>query len=213
MPSQTRSKAPEKGTRGKGRRPTPKAGTDIPLLPVAVAAILVVVAISVAAWGFINHNQNQPSPVAGIKCDQLEQTQVHYHSALQIEYLGTPIHIPTDIGRLSSCFYWLHMHDESPGVIHIESPANQTFTLGDFFDVWAKSKGTAEPLDSTHVSSFTLSKDQTLIVFIDLNDGKGPQRFTGNPRSIVLKAHEVITLEITPPVEDPPPTFTFPNGT
>lgn len=176
-----------------------------------MGAILVAAAIGIVAYGILQQN---PSPnVGSIKCDRLEQTQVHYHAALQIEYLGNPISIPTDIGRPSTgCFYWLHMHNESPGVIHIESPANQTYTLGDFFDVWAKTKGTPEPLDSTHVSSFTLTKDQQLIVLVDYQDSKGPTRYTGNPRGIVLKAHEVITLEITPPVVDPPPSFTFPGG-
>jgi len=28
----------------------------------------------------------------------------------------------------------------------------------------------------------------------------------------VLKSHEVITIEITPPDVNPPPSFTFPSG-
>jgi len=180
-------------------------------MPIVLGGLLVAIAIGIIAYAYVHQN---PSPAVGsIKCDRLEQTQVHYHAALQIEYVGNPISIPTDIGRPSTgCLYWLHMHDESPGVIHIESPANQTYTLGDFFDVWAKSKGTPEPLDSTHVSSFTLTKDQQLIVLVDLHDSKGPTRYSGNPRSIVLKPNEVITLEIAPPVIDPPPSFTFPSG-
>jgi hypothetical protein len=113
---------------------------------------------------------------------------------------------------LSTCFYWLHVHIESPGVIHIESPKGRTFTLGDFFKVWAASKGTPEPLDATHVSSFTLTGDQKLVVYLDLGDGTGPQPYTGNPADIVLKAHEAITLEITPPAVNPPPKFTFQSG-
>jgi hypothetical protein len=180
-------------------------------MPIVLGGLLVAIAIGIIAYAYVHQN---PSPnVGSIKCDLLEQTQVHYHAAVQIEYVGNPISIPTDIGRPpTGCLYWLHMHAESPGVIHIESPANQTYTLGDFFDVWAKSKGTPEPLDSTHVSTFTLTKDQQLIVLVDLSDSKGPTRYSGNPRSIVLKAHEVITLEIAPPVVDPPPSFTFPSG-
>lgn len=180
-------------------------------MPIALGGVLVAIAIGIIAYAYLHQN---PSPTVGsIKCDLLEQTQVHYHAALQIEYLGNPISVPTDIGRPSTgCLYWLHLHDGQAGVIHIESPANQTFTLGDFFDVWAKTKGTPEPLDSTHVSTFTLTKDQQLVVWIDLQDGKGPTRYPGNPRGIVLKSKEVITLEIIPPVVDPPPSFTFPSG-
>jgi hypothetical protein len=101
-------------------------------------------------------------------------------------------------------------------VIHIESPANQTFTLGQFFDVWnswSKSNGgPAEPLDATHVSTFTLTPSQKLAIYIDLGDGKGAQLYTGDPKAIPLKQHEVITVEIAPPDVNPPPAFTFPSG-
>lgn len=154
-----------------------------------------------------------PPVAAGMPCDQLEHTQTHYHAALQIIYEGHQVVIPNDVGRLSTCLYWLHVHAESPGVIHIESPKSRVFTLGDFFKVWAASKKTPEPLDATHVSSFTLTGDQKLVVYIDDQDAKtGPQPYTGDPASIVLKAHEVITIEITPPTVSPPPTFTFPSG-
>jgi hypothetical protein len=149
--------------------------------------------------------------VAGIPCDQLEHTQVHYHAGLQILYHGNSVGIPSDAGRLSTCFYWLHVHAESPGVIHIESPANQTFTLGQFFAVWAASKGTPEPLDATHVSSLTLAAGDTLVVYVK-EEGKDAVLYTGDPKAIVLKSHEVITLEITPPTVSPPPTFTFASG-
>jgi hypothetical protein len=198
-----------------GRRPPVKVqkGRDVPLLPIAVAAILLVFAIAVIIYSVANNRPPTPPPVAaGIPCDQLEHTQVHYHAALQIIYHGTQVGIPSDVGRTSTCFYWLHVHAESPNVIHIESPASQTFTLGQFFDVWAASKGTSEPLDATHVSTLTLSPGDKLIVYIDKQDGKGAQLYTGDPRAIVLVSHEVITLEITPPTVSPPPAFTFQSG-
>ena len=218
--SQTRTKAPVRGAKVKtksGRRPPVKvrSGQELPLLPIAVGGILVVAAIVlfIVAWTSAQHKATPgPGPVAQIPCDQLEHTQVHEHAALQILYQGNPVNIPSDVGRLSTCFYWLHMHAESPGVIHIEAPKSRVFTLGDFFAVWAKSKGTPEPLDATHVSTFTLTGDQKLVVYVDLGDGKGPTLYTGDPKAIVLKKHEVITLEITPPTVTPPPTFTFPAG-
>jgi hypothetical protein len=212
--SQTRTKAAVRGAKVKpksGRRPPVKVktGPELPLLPIAVGGILVVVAIVLI---IIFATNNKSTQAAGIPCDQLEQTQTHYHAALQILYQGIPVNIPRDVGRLPTCFYWLHMHAESPGVIHIESPKNRTFTLGDFFTVWSVSKGTPEPLDAKHVSSIILTPDQKLVVFVDLGDGTGPKLYTGDPKKIVLKAKEVITLEITPPTVDPPPTFTFQSG-
>jgi hypothetical protein len=219
--NQTRSKAAVRGAKVKSKsgrplRPKVRSGPELPLLPIAVGGILIVVAIVIGIMAFSKaHTTNPSGPVAaaGIPCDQLEHTQTHYHAALQIIFEGHQVAIPNDIGRLSTCFYWLHMHAESPGVIHIESPKSRTFTLGDFFKVWAASKKTPEPLDATHVSSFTLTADQKLVIYIDDQDAKtGPQLFTGDPATIVLKAHEVITIEITPPTVTPPPTFTFPSG-
>jgi hypothetical protein len=192
-----------------------KTGPELPLLPIVIGGILVVLAFGIIIYAVVN-GKGTPTPpqptAAGIPCDALEHTQVHYHAALQIIYHGTPVAIPSDVGRLTTCFYWLHMHAESPGVIHIESPKGDTFTLGDFFKVWAVSKKTPEPLDATHVSSFTLTGTDTMVVYIDLNDGKGPTLYAGDPAAIVLKAHEVITIEIAPPTVSPPPKFTFQSG-
>lgn len=219
--NQTRTKAAVRGAKVKSKsgrplRPKVRSGPELPLLPIAVGGILVVIAIILVIWSVTKTHTNTPSgPVAaaGIPCDQLEHTQTHYHAALQIIYEGHQVAIPNDIGRLSKCLYWLHVHAESPGVIHIESPKSRVFTLGDFFKVWAASKKTPEPLDATHVSSFTLTADQKLVVYVEDQDAKtGPQLYTGDPAAIVLKAHEVITLEITPPDVSPPPTFTFPSG-
>ena len=192
-----------------------KKGSELPLLPIAVGGILVVLAIVLIIYS-VTQGRSKPAVVVpaanGIPCDALEHTQVHYHAALQIIYQGNRLSIPSDVGRLSTCFYWLHVHAESPGVMHIESPKGRTFTLGDFFKVWAASKKTPEPLDATHVSSITLTPDQKLVVYVDLGDGTGPQIYTGDPATIVLKPREVITLEITPPTVNPPPKFTFQSG-
>jgi hypothetical protein len=115
-----------------------------------------------------------------------------------------------------TCYYWLHVHAANANVIHIESPANDTFTLGQFFTVWTTwskaNGGPAQPLDTTHVSTITLTPEQKLVTYIDKGDGKGAQLYTGDPKAIVLANHEVITLEITPPEVTPPPAFTFTSG-
>jgi hypothetical protein len=36
-----------------------------------------------------------------------------------------------------TCFYWLHTH-AADGVIHIESPVQRAYTLGDFFYEWGQ---------------------------------------------------------------------------
>ena len=217
LATKTRAKSSTRATKSKsGRRlpPKVKTGPDIPLLPMVVGGLLVAVAIVLIVVSVMN---NRPTPaqksVDNIPCDQLEHTDVHYHAALQIIYNGIPVTpFPGNVGRLSTCFYWLHTHAESPGVIHIESPKDRTFTLGNFFDIWATSLGTPEPLDRTHVSTFTLTPDQKMVIYVDAGDGKGPQLYDGEPRAIVLKTHAVITIEITPPEVTPPPKFTFESG-
>jgi len=153
-----------------------------------------------------------PSALTAIPCDLLEHTQLHYHAFLQILNQGSSVSIPTDIGRSSGCFYWLHMHTNQAGIIHIESPSGRSFTLGDFFDVWSDWGHALQLLDSAHVGTLTLTGSQQLAVYVDLGDGKGAAPFSGNPRGIVLENHQVITLEITPPSVIPPPPFSWPAG-
>jgi hypothetical protein len=212
------------GTGKGGRRTAVRKNREFPLMPVAVGGILLAFAIGLIIYIVYNNKPaTPPQTVAGVQCDQLEHSKVHYHAALQIVYQGTVHPIPSNLGIVtdssgnSSCFYWLHVHAGQPNVIHIEAPASQKFTLGQFFDVWtawnkAMGQPQAEPLDATHVSTITVTADQKLVVYVDLQDGKGPQLYTGDPKAIELRNHEVITLEITPPEVTPPPPFTFASG-
>jgi len=135
--------------------------------------------------------------------------QYHIHAHLTIVLDGVNVLVPAGIGITpprtmdqgfvtgGTCFYWLHTHDVS-GVIHVESPTSQLYTLGQFFDVWG------EPLTATQVASFPISADIPLHVFVD---GKP---YDQAPNQIQLTAHELITLEIGRQV--PPPSFGFPPG-
>ncbi len=228
--NQSRSKPAVRGVRGPkskaNRRAPVKSGNDIPIMAVVVGVILLFVFIGLLIWG-VKNNQSASGPpsVAAssgtIPCDALERTQVHYHAALQIiDATGTMHPLPSGLGiqggeASPTCFYWLHVHGANKNVIHIEAPADRVFTLGDFFKVWnafsTYNNGPAEKLDSTHVSTLAVAPQQTVVAYIDLNDGKGPQVYAGDPNAIVLKSHETITIEITPPTT-PPPAFTFTSG-
>ena len=227
MSSQSRSKQNVRGPKGaRSRRAPVKSSTDMPILPIVVGVILAAVFVGLLIFGAINSRTNPVPTVAGtggsIPCDQLEHTQVHYHAAIQIVDQGTVHPIPGGIGiqggeTAPTCFYWLHVHSAYPNVIHIESTADRVFTLGDFFKVWdawsVYNGGPHEVLNSTHVSTLTLKSGQTIQVYIDLNDGKGAQLYTGDPNAIVLKSHETITIEIEPPAVSPPPTFDWKSST
>ena len=234
MPTQSRSKQtirgatpPLRGARGKAARRAPvKSSTDVPLMAIVAAAVLAVLFVGILIYGIVNNRTTAAAPTVhgssgDIPCDSLEHTQVHYHAALQIiDAEGTLHPIAGGIGIQGGetapiCYYWLHVHSANQDVIHIESPAARTFTLGDFFKVWdafntANGKS-HELLSSTQVSTLKVNTGQQVFVYVDLQDGKGPKLWEGDPNSIVLKAHEVIIIEIagTP---TPPPSFTFSTG-
>jgi hypothetical protein len=147
-------------------------------------------------------------PVDGIQCTP-EHVEYHIHAHLTLLVDGVNVLIPAGIGITpprqteqgfvvgGSCFYWLHTHDVS-GIIHVESPSSQLYTLGQFFDIWG------EPLSATQVATFPVSPDKPLRVFVN---GKA---YTDSPDKIELTAHELITLEIGKEVA--PPSFAFPPG-
>src|SRR6476469_7063716 len=75
------------------------------------------------------------TPIDGIRCESLEGSVFHIHAKLNIFINGQNYTLPALIGITDDCLYWMHTHDET-GIIHIESPIQKTFTLGQFFDIW-----------------------------------------------------------------------------
>ena len=157
----------------------------------------------------------QAAPVDGISCETLEQLAFHLHAYLAIYVgddqkllpagigIGPPLDVEDNFVVGGSCFSWLHTHDQT-GLIHIESPAPRTFTLGNFFDIWG------EPLSKTTVGPAT----GTVTAFVD------GQPFTGDPSTIPLvtmgadgsyTAHGVLQLDVGTPVH-PFEAYTFPPG-
>jgi hypothetical protein len=163
------------------------SGTGTPPAPAAGAPIAVA-----------SQRTSSTTPVDGIPCTS-EMLIYHVHAHLDIEYLGRPITVPAYVGiRDNTCLYWLHTHDAS-GVIHIEAPHKVAKTLGNFFDIWG------QPLSRQRVATKPVPAGKSMKVWVN---GK---LFTGDPRSIVLTAHERITIDIGPPFPGPQP-FTFPQG-
>jgi hypothetical protein len=147
--------------------------------------------------------------VDGISPNVNEQTLFHVHAHLAIYVNGKQKLLPYGVGIVppyqlqadgnsefvagGSKFYWLHTHDET-GVIHIESPVQRTFTLGNFFDIWH------QPLSNTQIGP----NKGTVTAFFN---GK---KYTGNVRNIPLNAHGQIQLDLGTAV--PFQKYTFPQG-
>jgi hypothetical protein len=136
----------------------------------------------------------ESGPVDGITCDTSEQSLFHIHAHVAV-YVGQEQKlIPPLVGIGSTCFAWLHTHDAS-GVVHIESPVQRTFTLGDFFDVWG------QPLSANQVGP----AQGTVTAYAN------GQPVASDPRAIPLGAHDVIQLDVGAPLVPPQP-FTFSAG-
>jgi hypothetical protein len=148
-------------------------------------------------------------PVDGIDCSSSEQTVFHIHAHLTIFVDGAARRVPYGIGvsdaraentaagpfvGSGSCFYWLHTH-AADGIIHVESPIQRIYTLGNFFDVWG------QPLSPTNVG---LARGPVTALY-------NGQHYVGNPRNIPLMAHAQIQLDVGRPLVAPE-VIEFPSG-
>ena len=147
--------------------------------------------------------------IDGIQCLGREQLLFHIHAHLTVYVDGAARGVPYGIGITDphvigtpfgpfvgsgGCFYWLHTH-AADGIIHIESPIERTYTLGDFFDVWGQTLG------PTAVGRY---RGRVTAIY----NGK---LFVGDPREVPLTAHAQIQLEIGTPLVAPV-TISFPPG-
>lgn len=147
--------------------------------------------------------------IDGIQCNSSEQVLFHIHTHLSIFVNGSAKGIPYGVGipgavvqstssgpyvGSGTCFYWLHTH-AADGIIHIESPVQEKFTLGDFFDEWG----------------ITLGPNQVGPAIGRVTALYNGRVYLGNPRDIPLGAHTQIQLEVGRPIVAPE-KISFPNG-
>ena len=118
------------------------------------AAVILIVIVIGAAWVYlptlIPTNTANPAcanfPFAPINGQDLVE---HYHAMLLIYVNGQKVAIPVNTGEGDSgpCAQPLHVHASDPNtdVIHVESPQQRSYTLGDFFKIWAATPGIGGP--------------------------------------------------------------------
>ena len=148
--------------------------------------------------------------VDGIACQSSEQVVFHVHTHLSVFVDGKARQIPYGIGiapprqvqstpegpfvTSGGCFSWLHTH-AADGIIHVESPSQRSYTLGEFFDVWGQALGPDQVGPATgKVTAFY--------------DGKV---YLGNPRDIPIGDHVQVQLDVGRPVVAPE-SIRFPSG-
>jgi hypothetical protein len=154
-----------------------------------------------------------PAPgqsVDGIACGPTEQLVFHIHAHLTIFVRGAARVVPFGIGIAppleveqtqaglyaagGQCFSYLHTH-AADGIIHVESPVQRVYTLGDFFDVWK------QPLTRNRVGSAA----GPVTAFLN------GRRYSRDPRAIPLLAHAQIQLDVGRPIVAPQ-SITFPGA-
>jgi hypothetical protein len=156
------------------------------------------------AWGGLNGQA-----VDGVTAQNGEALAYHIHSHLAIFVNGTEKAVPAGIGIVKpwstdptggSLFvtggkqiYFLHTHDAT-GVLHVESPTQTSYNLGQIFAEWN------QPLSTTQVGSAS----GTVYAYVN------GQKYTGDPSKIELASHTVIQLDVGQNV--PPKPYAFASG-
>ena len=149
--------------------------------------------------------------IDSVQCSDSEQLAYHIHVHLALYDGGKSVRLPSGIGMPGGednalCYYWVHVHAFTPGIIHVESPVKKIFPLGTFFDIWKDTAATANPPDDTFVRKLeAAARTGQVTTFVD---GK---KWHGSYRRVPLSAHAVVTLEIGKPIVPPKP-FSAWNG-
>lgn len=138
---------------------------------------------------------------AGLPMLGAEGTVLHIHSHLDVLDDGRPVQVPALVGidENRGTISPLHTHDTT-GVIHIESPTQRTFTLGEFFREWGVS------LSSDNIGALHAGNGKTVRAYVN-----GVPR-QGDPASITLGAHDEIVVAYGSQHADVPSKYDFPDG-
>jgi hypothetical protein len=132
---------------------------------------------------------------------------LHIHQHLDVFVNGKRVTVPALVGiygggdpTQGGFFVELHTHDSS-GIIHVEAPKKDAFTLGQFFGVWGVR------LSKQCVGGYCAAPGKPLKFYLD---GKP---FTGDPNNIVLRQHDEYAVVYGKPPAKIPATYNWrPSG-
>lgn len=118
----------------------------------------------------------------GLPALTAEGQVVHIHQHLDLFVNGDKVDVPANIGIGQAFISPLHTHPGEAGVIHVESPTESRFSLGQFFAVWGVR------LDARCIGSQCAGDGTQLRMWVD---GKP---VSGDPTRLVLDEHQEIVL-------------------
>ena len=141
--------------------------------------------------------------IDGVSCQTTAKEVVKYHIHIHVAIFvdGQRVRLPGGIGittpmlaqhsstgtfydaGIYDCLYWLHTH-VNDGIIHVEAPQHQNFTLGQFFDIWGQALG----------PNRVGPAQGSVVVF------ENGRRLTGDPRTTPLLDQANIQIDVGSPV-------------
>ena len=156
-------------------------------------------------WSANTGKLQQRLRAIGLPALTAEGQVVHIHQHLDLFVDGKPVKVADDIGIDPNGGFIspLHTHLQTEGVVHVESPTQTRFSLGQFFAVWGVR------LDGKCIGGKCVSGDKELRVWVN---GKPVE---GDPTRIVLDEHQEIVIAYGTPKQMPDPvpaTYDFPAG-
>jgi hypothetical protein len=143
----------------------------------------------------------------GLPALTAEGQVVHIHQHLDLFVDGRPVAVASDIGIAAdrSFISPLHTHEPQPGdppdgIMHVESPTETNFTLGQFFAVWGVR------LDAKCLGGKCAAGDTRLRAWVN------GEPLEGDPTRVVLAEHQEIVLAYGTAAQMPkrvPATYDF----
>lgn len=120
---------------------------------------------------------------AGLEPLKSEGQLVHFHAHLDVLVDGQPVMVTRFIGIDQRAQRISPLHTHTPdGILHIEAPRRETFTLGQLFTEWDVR------LTERCLGSLCAGNGKVLRVYVN-----GALR-AGDPASVVLASHQEIAL-------------------
>ncbi len=162
-----------------------------------IAVVMIAIAVtSIAVISYVltqASNSGQAAIIDGIQCDNTQHDNFHTNAHLDIFINDQPYTVPGKIGIVNNtCLYWIHTNDTT-GIIRIEAPNDEQFTLKQLFDIWKATSSNFPPNDTTTV--YINGQQSTL----NLND-------------TVIKSHDEITVVYGVRPSIIPTSYQFPVG-
>ena len=134
---------------------------------------------------------------SGLDALRREGTVLHHHEHLDLYVNGRAVTVPAFVGvdQKDGFLTELHTHDAS-GIVHVESPLQRSFTLGQFFCEWGVK------LDASCLGPYR----GTIAWWVN------GRRMQGNPALLDLRQHQEIVIAAGRPPTTVPSSYAFPAG-